>query len=72
MQDMPNTQLCKALLDRITHRAPIIKTGTESYRFRGRLRTEKRRSSGLSPPPASRPLENLSSAPRCHGIRTDS
>src|SRR5271168_4696520 len=30
----PNPRLCKALLDRITDRAHIIKTGTESFRFR--------------------------------------
>jgi DNA replication protein DnaC len=39
-QVIPNTRLCKALLDRITDRAHIIETGTESYRFR---RTIKRR-----------------------------
>jgi hypothetical protein len=33
-QVFPNPQLCKALLDRITDRAHIIETGTESYRFR--------------------------------------
>ena len=30
----PNARLCKALLDRVTDRAHIIETGTESYRFR--------------------------------------
>jgi DNA replication protein DnaC len=30
----PNPRLCKALLDRVTDRAHIIDTGTESYRFR--------------------------------------
>jgi DNA replication protein DnaC len=30
----PNPRLCKALLDRITDRAHIIETGTESFRFR--------------------------------------
>ncbi len=33
-QVFPNARLCKALLDRITDRAHIIETGTESYRFR--------------------------------------
>src|SRR6266536_1651678 len=33
-QGSPNARLCKALLDRITDRAHIIETGTESYRFR--------------------------------------
>jgi DNA replication protein DnaC len=33
-QVIPNARLCKALLDRITNRAHIIETGTESYRKR--------------------------------------
>jgi DNA replication protein DnaC len=33
-QVFPNPRLCKALLDRITDRAHIIETGSESYRFR--------------------------------------
>src|SRR3990172_838494 len=33
-QVIPNARLCKALLDRITDRAHIIETGTESSRFR--------------------------------------
>jgi DNA replication protein DnaC len=33
-QVFPNPRLCKALLDRMTDRAHIIETGTESYRFR--------------------------------------
>ena len=37
-QVIPNARLCKALLDRITDRAHIIETGTESYRFRRTLR----------------------------------
>jgi len=40
-QVVPNARLCKALIDRITDRASIIETGTESYRFRRTL--EKRR-----------------------------
>jgi hypothetical protein len=43
----PNPRLCKALLDRITDRAHIIETGTESFRFKrtmeGRKRSESRR-----------------------------
>ena len=39
-QVIPNARLCKALLDRITDRAHIIETGSESYRFR---RTAERR-----------------------------
>ena len=38
----PNPRLCKALLDRITDRAHIIETGTESFRFK---RTLERRAS---------------------------
>ena len=30
----PNPRLCKALLDRVTDRAHIIETGTESFRFK--------------------------------------
>lgn len=33
-QVFPNARLCKALLDRITDRAHIIETGSDSYRFR--------------------------------------
>lgn len=33
-QVIPNARLCKALLDRITDRAHIIETGTDSFRFR--------------------------------------
>jgi DNA replication protein DnaC len=33
-QVIPNARLCKVLLDRITDRAHIIETGTDSYRFR--------------------------------------
>src|SRR5574340_82157 len=36
-QVIPHVRLCKALLDRITDRAHIIDTGTESYRFRRTL-----------------------------------
>ncbi len=43
MQVIPNPRLCKALLDRITDRAHIIETGTESYRFRRTLERHKGR-----------------------------
>src|SRR5438067_289872 len=36
-QVIPNTRLCKALLDRVTDRAHIIETGSDSYRFRRTL-----------------------------------
>jgi len=42
----PNPRLCKALLDRITDRAHILETGTESYRFR---RTAEKQKKGAKP-----------------------
>ena len=33
-QVIPNPRLCKALIDRLTDRAHIITTGTDSYRLR--------------------------------------
>ena len=45
-QVIPNARLCKALLDRITDRAHILETGTESYRFR---RTADRQKKGAKP-----------------------
>ena len=41
-QVIPNARLCKALLDRITNRAHILETGTESYRFRRTAEKQKR------------------------------
>jgi len=39
----PDPRLAKAVVDRITHKAHIIDTGTESWRFRhGLIRTKKR------------------------------
>jgi len=38
----PNPRLCKALLDRITDRAHIIETGTESFRFRRTIERRKK------------------------------
>jgi DNA replication protein DnaC len=49
-----NARLCKALLDRLTDRAHIIETGSESFRFR---RTLERRNSD---PIASEALRNAS------------
>jgi len=46
-QVIPNARLCKALLDRITDRAHILETGTESYRFR---RTIDKRKKGEKAP----------------------
>ena len=39
----PNPRLCKALLDRITDRAHIIETGTESFRFKRTMEGRKRK-----------------------------
>lgn len=39
----PNPRLCKALLDRITDRAHIIETGTESFRFKRTLERRKKK-----------------------------
>lgn len=52
-QVIPNARLCKALLDRITDRAHILETGTESYRFRRTVEKRKGRT----------PVVNPSSAP---------
>jgi DNA replication protein DnaC len=38
----PNPRLCKALLDRITDRAHMIETGTESFRFRRTMERRKK------------------------------
>ena len=42
-QVVPNARLCKALLDRITDRAHIIDTGTDSYRFKRTLTSRQQR-----------------------------
>ena len=42
-QVFPNPRLCKALLDRITDRAHIIETGTDSYRFWRTLEAPKKK-----------------------------
>ncbi len=39
----PNPRLCKALLDRITDRAHIIETGTDSFRFRRTMERRKKK-----------------------------
>jgi DNA replication protein DnaC len=40
-QVFPNARLCKALLDRITDRATIIETGSDSYRFKRTIASKK-------------------------------
>jgi DNA replication protein DnaC len=42
-QVFPNPRLCKALLDRITDRAHIIETGTDSYRFRRTMEVRQKK-----------------------------
>jgi len=46
----PNARLCKALLDRLTDRAHIIETGTESYRFRRTLEQRQTKGPRLAAP----------------------
>src|ERR1700746_1703732 len=38
----PNPRLCKALLDRVTDRAHIVETGTESFRFKRTMERRKK------------------------------
>jgi DNA replication protein DnaC len=45
-QVIPNARLCKALLDRITDRAHIIETGTDSYRFRRTMEKGRSKTAG--------------------------
>src|SRR5713226_2581871 len=47
-QVIPNARLCKALLDRVTDRAHIIETGTDSYRFRRTLARRRRKEEGAA------------------------
>jgi DNA replication protein DnaC len=42
-QVFPSTRLCKALLDRVTDRAHIIETGSDSYRFKRTVEKKKRK-----------------------------
>jgi DNA replication protein DnaC len=37
-----NTRLCKAIVDRVTDRAHIVETGTESYRFKRTMERKKK------------------------------
>jgi DNA replication protein DnaC len=49
----PNARLCQALLDRLTDRAHIIETGTESYRFRRTLQQRPKTARRLASPSPS-------------------
>ena len=42
-QVIPNSRLCKALVDRVTDWAHIIETGSDSYRFRRTLEKRKKK-----------------------------
>lgn len=42
-QVFPSARLCKALLDRVTDRAHIIETGSDSYRFKRTVEKKKRK-----------------------------
>lgn len=46
---MPNARLCKAMVDRLTDRAHIIETGSESYRFRRTLEKRNQKKGGTVP-----------------------
>ena len=59
----PNARLCKALLDRLTDRAHIIDTGTESYRFRRTLAQRQKTGSPLASPAPPRVRASETSAP---------
>jgi len=45
-QVVPNARLCKALLDRITDRAHIIETGSDSFRFRRSVEKGRSKTTG--------------------------
>ncbi len=47
-QVIPNARLCKAMIDRITDRAHIVETGSDSYRFRRTLEKRKVRAPAVS------------------------
>jgi DNA replication protein DnaC len=49
-QVFTNARLCKAMLDRLTDRAHIIETGTESYRFRRTLESRRPRDAKTGAP----------------------
>jgi len=57
----PNARLCKALLDRLTDRAHIIDTGTESYRFRRSLE-QRQGKARAKPRPRESPLPSARGA----------
>jgi DNA replication protein DnaC len=58
-QVIPNARNCKALLNRITDRAHILETSTESYSFR---RTEEKQKKGAKTWPGVK-VSNVSWSP---------
>jgi DNA replication protein DnaC len=59
-QVFPSARLCKAMLDRLTDRAHILETGTESFRFR-RTIASRQKNAGKGRP-AAEVLEERDSA----------
>ncbi|MGH9852462.1 MAG: hypothetical protein ACREBD_21715 [Blastocatellia bacterium] len=55
-----DARLCKALLDRITDRATIIETGSESFRFRRTLVAKRKAPSSVARTvqPREQPLDH--------------
>ena len=51
-QVFSNARLCKALLDRLTDRAHILETGSDSYRFRRTMETRQRSGSSKRSAPS--------------------
>jgi len=45
-ESVPDPRLAKAVVDRLTHRAHIIDTGNESWRFRHGLKRKNRGTAG--------------------------
>ena len=61
-QVFPNPRLCKAMLDRLTDRAHILETGTESFRFR-RTIASRQKNAGRSRTTADVVEERSSASP---------
>ena len=64
-QGVPRPRLAKAVVDRLTHRAHIIDTGNESWRFRHGLERQGRKK-GLTPRPGAAPAA-IATRPRPTG-----
>jgi len=70
-QVFPNPRLCKALLDRVTDRAHIIETGTESYRFRRTVEGRQKKKDPIGRAASERLHQSFKSRPPVlsHGSR---